>query len=104
MTLLAIAQELDMAEVVWTLRLDDYAPAAVPQILDQAAKAKDDDILFFHDGYQTTVDAILRILGNVSSRGICSSRVVPTTVRRQVWLDYTGDDRTYYYYAVATRW
>ena len=50
MTLLAIAQELDMAEVVWTLRLDDYAPAAVPQILDQAAKAKDDDILFSMTG------------------------------------------------------
>ena len=99
----AIANQMHMAEVLWTYDSDDYAEATVPQMLAQGAKAKNGDILLFHDGYQSTVDALPKILDNFSSRGICSGRIVPTKVRQQAWLDYTGDDRTYYY-AKAARW
>jgi peptidoglycan/xylan/chitin deacetylase (PgdA/CDA1 family) len=102
-TIRAIAKQMHMTEVLWTYDSDDYAEATVPRMLAQAAKAKNGDILLFHDGYQSTVDAIPKILNNLSSRGICSGRIVPTKVRQQAWLDYTGDDRTYYY-AKAARW
>jgi peptidoglycan-N-acetylglucosamine deacetylase len=99
----SVVKDLGLTEVLWSFDSDDYAEASVTQMVAQAMKATDGEILLFHDGYQSTVDAIPRVLDVFDQRGICTGRVVPTVERRQAWLDYTGEDRTYYY-ATAVRW
>lgn len=102
-TVSAAARDLGMTEVLWTYDSDDYENVSVAKMLEVAAKAKDGDILLFHDGYENTVAAIPLILADFSKRGICSGKVVPSTIRKQAWVDYAGDDRTYYY-ATTARW
>jgi peptidoglycan/xylan/chitin deacetylase (PgdA/CDA1 family) len=97
----AAAHDLGMTEVLWTYDSDDYAASSVDQMVSTAAKAKDGDILLFHDGYDTTVVAIRKILRLFAERGICTGKVVATARRQQAWVDYPGDDRTYFYAAAA---
>jgi peptidoglycan/xylan/chitin deacetylase (PgdA/CDA1 family) len=99
----SVVKELGLTEVLWSYDSDDYAEATIPQMVAQAEKATDGEILLFHDGYQSTVDAIPQVLDVFDKRGICTGRVVPSVEPRQAWLDYTGEDRTYYN-AKAVRW
>ena len=97
------ARALGMTEVLWTYDSDDYAQVTVDQMMGVAAKAKNGDVLLFHDLFPSTVQAIPRILADFSARGICSGRIVPSGTPTQAWLDYDGDDRAYYG-ATTARW
>jgi peptidoglycan/xylan/chitin deacetylase (PgdA/CDA1 family) len=99
----AVAQDLGMVEVLWSYDSDDYSEATGSEMVDKARHANDGDILLFHDGYQNTVEAIPKILDVFAQRGICTGRVAPTTIPKQAWRDYSGDDKAFYF-ATATRW
>lgn len=99
----AAARARGMTEVLWSFDSDDYANVPPQYMIDMSAKANNGDILLFHDGYESTVAAIPGVLANLSARGLCSGRVVPSAVPQQAWREYTGDDRTYYN-ATTARW
>jgi peptidoglycan-N-acetylglucosamine deacetylase len=99
----AIARQLGLTEVLWSYDSEDYEAASVDSMVHVAEKARNGDILLFHDGYSTTVAAIPKVLDVLDRRGICAGRVVRTARRQQAWLDYDGEDKTYYF-ATAARW
>ena len=99
----AEAKALGMTEVLWTYDTYDYAGASTEQIRATARKARDGDIILMHDGYQSTVNAIPGILDDLAARGMCSGRIVRSTLPKQAWVEYKGDDHTFYN-ATATRW
>jgi peptidoglycan/xylan/chitin deacetylase (PgdA/CDA1 family) len=102
-TVEASVRRLGMTEVLWTYDSDDYDHVPPEHLVEVARKARDGDVLLFHDGLQSTVDALPEILSNLTARGLCSGQIVPSTVPKQAWVEYTGDDRTYYF-ARAARW
>jgi peptidoglycan-N-acetylglucosamine deacetylase len=99
----AIVRQLGLTEVLWSYDSEDYEAASVDSMVQVAEKAKNGDILLFHDGYSTTVAAVPKVLDVLDRRGMCAGRVVGTARRHQAWLDYDGDDKTYYF-ATAARW
>jgi len=99
----AAARRLGMTEVLWTYDSDDYDHVPVAHLAEVARKAENGDILLFHDGLQSTVDALPQILTDLTSRGICSGQIVPTATPRRAWVEYDGDDRPYHF-ATTARW
>ncbi|MDD7921229.1 polysaccharide deacetylase family protein [Actinomycetospora callitridis] len=97
------ARSLGMTEVLWTHDSDDYEGASAEHLIEVARRAKDGDVLLFHDGLRSTVDAIPRILTDLTARGLCSGQIVPSTVPKRAWVEYAGEDRTFYF-ARTTRW
>lgn len=102
-TVSAAAQSRGMTEVLWTYDSDDYENVPADHLVQMSTKAKNGDIFLFHDGYESTVAAMPRVLANLSARGLCSGRVVPSAVPQQAWVEYDGPDRTYYG-ATTARW
>jgi len=102
-TVSAIARSRGLTEVLWTYDSDDYEHVPAQHLIEMSAQAKNGDILLFHDGYESTVAAMPQVLANLSARGLCSGRIVPSTVPQQAWVEYDGDDRTYYN-ATTARW
>jgi endo-1,4-beta-xylanase len=98
-----VVRRLGLTEVLWSYDSDDYEEASVEQMVRQAEKATDGEVLLFHDGYRSTVDAVPQILDVFDRRGLCAGQVLPSATPQQAWLDYDGDDKTYYP-AVAGPW
>lgn len=98
-----VARRLGLTFVLWSYDSDDYEEATPEDMLDQAEKARDGDILLYHDRYQSTVDAVPGVLDVLDRRGICAGRVLPSSTPKQAWLDYDGPDKTYFD-AVAGPW
>jgi peptidoglycan-N-acetylglucosamine deacetylase len=92
-----------MTEVLWTHDSDDYEGASAEHLIEVARRAKDGDVLLFHDGVRSTVDALPRILTDLTARGLCSGQIVPSTVPKRAWVEYAGEDRTFYF-ARTIRW
>ncbi|MDD7941454.1 polysaccharide deacetylase family protein [Actinomycetospora lutea] len=102
-TVEAVARSLGMTQVLWTHDSDDYDRVPAQQVVAAARRAGDGDVLLLHEGLATTVEALPQVLADLRARGLCSGRIVPSTSPRRAWVDYTGDDRTYYY-ARTARW
>lgn len=102
-TVETVARRMGMTQVLWTHDSDDYDHVPVAHLIEVARKAENGDILLFHDRLQSTVDALPRILADLTSRGICTGQIVPTTEPHRVWVEDDGDDRQYHF-ATTARW
>jgi peptidoglycan-N-acetylglucosamine deacetylase len=102
-TVEAAARSLGMTEVLWTYDSGDYDQVPPEHMVGVARQARDGDVLLFHDGLQSTVDALPQILTDLAARGLCSGQIEPSTVPKQAWVEYAGEDRTFYF-ARTTRW
>ncbi|MGD9987378.1 polysaccharide deacetylase family protein [Pseudonocardia sp.] len=98
-----VAERLGLTLVLWSRDSDDYEEATPEAMLAQAEKASDGEILLYHDRFQSTVDAVPRILEVLAGRGLCAGRVLPSSTPRMAYLDYDGPDKTYFH-AVAGPW
>lgn len=87
---------LGLTEVLWTVDSRDWAGASADEIVQAASTLQPGGIILMHDGgYQTTIDALPRILADLASRGLCPGKIVYTPA------DISGDGQIFHAIAVA---
>lgn len=87
---------LGLTEVLWTVGSRDWAGASTDEIVQAASTLQPGGIILMHDGgYQTTIDAVPRILADLASRGLCPGKIVYTSA------DISGDGQIFHAVAVA---
>jgi peptidoglycan/xylan/chitin deacetylase (PgdA/CDA1 family) len=70
---------LGLTEVLWTVDSRDWAGASTDEIVQAASRLQPGGIILIHDGgYQTTIDAVPRMLSGLASRGLCPGKIVYT--------------------------
>lgn len=95
-TIEGFAHVLGMTEVIWTVDTLDYHGATAAQIATTANTVQPGGILLMHDGYQTTLDALPRIVHALTDRGLCAGQIVPSAAPVVTWWGQT-------FYAVAAK-
>lgn len=70
-----------LTEVLWDVDSQDWNGASAQQIAQAASTLQDGGVILMHDGYQTTIDAIPQIAGDLRSRGLCAGMISPETGR-----------------------
>ncbi|MFI6582695.1 polysaccharide deacetylase family protein (plasmid) [Embleya sp. NBC_00888] len=91
------ATTLGMTEVLWTTDSFDYNGISTDDIVANALQVGPGGIILLHEGYQSTLAAIPRIVDGLAERGLCAGRIVPSTTPVQAWPGAT-------YYATAAHW
>ena len=72
-------RRLGLLEVLWTVDSQDWNGAGTDEIVQAASTLQPGGIILMHDGgYQTTVDAVPRILRDLARRGLCPGRIAYT--------------------------
>jgi peptidoglycan/xylan/chitin deacetylase (PgdA/CDA1 family) len=69
---------LRLLEVLWTVDSRDWAGATTDEIVAAAATMQPGGIILMHDWAQASIDAVPRIVADLSSRGLCPGRIVFT--------------------------
>ncbi len=93
----ADASSLGMTEVLWTADSFDYNGISAPEIADNALQVQPGGIILLHEGYETTLAAIPRIVDGLAERGLCAGKIVPSATPVEAWPGTT-------YYATAAHW
>lgn len=78
-TLRAVEAQLGLTEVIWSVDSRDWAGASTAQIVQAASTLQNGGVILMHDGYQTTINAIPQIVGNLASRNLCAGAISPAT-------------------------
>jgi peptidoglycan/xylan/chitin deacetylase (PgdA/CDA1 family) len=87
---------LGLTEVLWTVDSRDWAGASTDEIVQAASRLQPGGIILMHDGgYQTTIDAVPRMLSGLASRGLCPGKIVYAPA------DTSGDGQVFRAVAVA---
>jgi peptidoglycan/xylan/chitin deacetylase (PgdA/CDA1 family) len=69
---------LRLLEVLWMVESRDWAGATTHEIVAAAATLRPGGIILTHDWAQASIDAVPRIVADLSSRGLCPGRIVFT--------------------------
>ncbi|WFE32741.1 polysaccharide deacetylase family protein [Micromonospora sp. WMMD975] len=80
-TLQSVASSLGLRQVIWDVDSQDWNGASVSQIVSNASRLQDGQVILMHDGIQNTRDAIPQIVANLSSRNLCPGMISPSTGR-----------------------
>ena len=64
-----------LLEVLWTVDSRDWAGASATEIRAAAGALQPGGIILMHDGIQPSLDALPRIISDLSSRGLCTGRI-----------------------------
>jgi len=80
-TLQSVASSLGLRQVIWDVDSQDWNGASVSQIVSNAGRLQDGQVILMHDGIQNTRDAIPQIMANLSSRNLCPGMISPSTGR-----------------------
>ncbi|SCG42125.1 polysaccharide deacetylase family protein [Micromonospora humi] len=80
-TLQSVAASLGLRQVIWDVDSQDWNGASVSQIVSNAGRLQDGQVILMHDGIQNTRDAIPQIMANLSSRNLCPGMISPSTGR-----------------------
>ncbi|WP_229404998.1 polysaccharide deacetylase family protein [Micromonospora sp. NBRC 110038] len=80
-TLQSVAASLGLRQVIWDVDSQDWNGASVSQIVSNASRLQDGQVILMHDGIQNTRDAIPQIMANLNSRGLCPGMISPSTGR-----------------------
>ncbi|MET7303272.1 polysaccharide deacetylase family protein [Embleya sp. NPDC005575] len=91
------ATTFGMTEVLWTNDSFDYNGISTDDIVANALRVQPGGIILLHEGYETTLAAIPRIIDGLAERGLCAGKIVPTTTPVEAWPGST-------YYATAAHW
>lgn len=74
----AVAREFGLTEVLWSIDTRDWADVSADEIVEAASGVEPGGIILMHDGgYQSTVDAVPRILEMLADRGLRPGRIAP---------------------------
>ncbi|MFJ7328043.1 polysaccharide deacetylase family protein [Streptomyces cyaneofuscatus] len=79
------AARLGMTEVIWTADTVDWSGIPTETIVANALTVKPGGIILMHDGLQTTLAAIPKIIQGLALRGLCPGRIVYTPTPVQAW-------------------
>lgn len=91
------AARLGMTEVIWTADTVDWSGIPTETIVANALTVKPGGIILMHDGLQTTLAAIPKIIQGLAERGLCAGRIVYSPTPVQAWPGLTFN-------AKATSW
>ncbi|MCF2534012.1 polysaccharide deacetylase family protein [Yinghuangia soli] len=91
------ARVLGMTEALWTVDSFDYTGIGTDEIVANALTVEPGGVILLHDGYETTLAAIPRIVQGLADRGLCAGKIVPSEAPVQAWPGMTYD-------AVAAHW
>ena len=65
-----LEERLDLIPVMWSIDTKDWTTQNVDWIVQEAVKhAEDHDIILMHDSYQSTVDAVKRVIEQLEAEG-----------------------------------
>ena len=65
-----LEERLDLIPVMWSIDTKDWTTQNVDWIVREAVKhAEDHDIILMHDSYQSTVDAVKRVIEQLEAEG-----------------------------------
>ncbi|MFI9006716.1 polysaccharide deacetylase family protein [Actinosynnema sp. NPDC053489] len=74
-TVQAEARKLGLTQVTWSVDSQDWNGASTDAIVRAATGASAGGIVLMHAGYQTTVDAVPRIVQGLAARNLCPGRI-----------------------------
>jgi peptidoglycan-N-acetylglucosamine deacetylase len=80
-TLASVASSLGLRQVIWDVDSQDWNGASVSQIVANAGRLQNGQVILMHDGIQNTRDAIGQIVSNLTGRGLCPGMISPSTGR-----------------------
>jgi endo-1,4-beta-xylanase len=80
-TLQSVAAQLGLSVVTWTVDSRDWAGASTSQVVQAAGTLQPGGVILMHDGFQTTINAVRRIVTNLGSRNLCAGMISPSTGR-----------------------
>lgn len=75
----AAASEHGLTEVLWTVDSRDWAGASADEIVAAAQTLEPGGVLLLHDGYDTTIEAVPRIVTTLAQRGLAPGVVCQLT-------------------------
>jgi peptidoglycan/xylan/chitin deacetylase (PgdA/CDA1 family) len=86
----AIAANVGMTEVIWTLDTNDWQGLTAQQTADVVSTAKAGDVILMHDDSDIDVQAVPLIAKALSDKRLCTGKIVPSQDPVHVWdgLDY----------------
>jgi peptidoglycan/xylan/chitin deacetylase (PgdA/CDA1 family) len=70
------AAGMGLAQVLWSVDSRDWNGASTDQIVAAARNLQAGGIILMHDGYQSTINAVSRIVSDLSARNLCPGRIV----------------------------
>ena len=80
-TLKSVESAAGLTEIIWSHDSQDWNGASTDSIVNTAAQMSNGSIILMHDGYQTTINAVPRIVQGLTSRGLCPGMIQPGTGR-----------------------
>jgi peptidoglycan-N-acetylglucosamine deacetylase len=80
-TVRQIAAQQGLTEVLWSVDSQDWNGASTSQIVQAASRLQPGGVILMHDGYQSTINAVPRIVANLNSRGLCAGSISRATGR-----------------------
>lgn len=81
-TLKSVESSYGLTEIIWSHDSQDWNGASTDSIVNTAAQMTNGSIILMHDGgYQTTINAVPRIVQGLTSRGLCPGMIQPGTGR-----------------------
>lgn len=80
-TLKSVEAQYGLTEVIWDVDSGDWNGASTEQIVQAARGLQDGGVILMHDSYQTTIDAVPRIVADLESRGLCTGMISSATGR-----------------------
>lgn len=91
------AARLGMTEVIWTADTVDWSGISTDTIVANALTVRPGGIILLHDGLQTTLAAIPKIVDGLAERGLCAGKIVRSATPVEAWPGLT-------FHAKAARW
>ncbi|GAA3459415.1 polysaccharide deacetylase family protein [Saccharothrix longispora] len=69
------ARKLGLTQVTWSVDSQDWNGASTDSIVRTVTAANAGAIVLMHDGYQSTVNAVPRIVQGLAAKGLCPGRI-----------------------------
>jgi peptidoglycan/xylan/chitin deacetylase (PgdA/CDA1 family) len=91
------ATTLGMTEALWTTDSFDYNGISTDDIVANALTVRPGGIVLMHEGYQSTLAAIPRVVDGLAERGLCAGKIVPSATPVEAWPGTT-------FHATAAHW
>lgn len=79
------AAVLGMTEVIWTADTVDWSGIPTETVVANALTVRPGGIILLHDGLQTTLAAIPKIIRGLAERGLCAGRIEYSPKPVQAW-------------------
>lgn len=80
-TLKQVESSLGLTEIIWDADSQDWNNASASQIRQAASQLRSGQVILMHDWPQNTIQALPGILQDLSSRGLCTGHISPSTGR-----------------------